>query len=82
MKISTGIVRKIDELGRIVIPMEIRKELNINIKDRMEISKEGNSIILKKYENRCVFCGKLKPEYNFEEKKLCKNCLENIKNKF
>lgn len=82
MKTNTGIIRRIDELGRVVIPMEFRKILEINTSDFMEISMEGEQIIVNKYQNRCVFCGKLKSEYDFEEKKLCKNCLEKIKNKF
>lgn len=80
MKISTGIVRRVDDLGRIVIPMEMRKELNIGINDPMEISKEGQTIILRRYEHTCTFCGKLKPEHNFSNKKICKECLEKIKN--
>lgn len=80
MKIGTGIVRRVDELGRIVLPKEMRKELNIDTKDPVEISKEGTAIVLRKYENRCTFCGKLKPAYNFSNKKICRECLEKIKN--
>lgn len=82
MKISTGIVRRIDELGRVVIPKEMRKTLNIKEKDPIEISMEGTEIILSKYENRCAFCGKVKPEYNFKEKKICKSCMEELKNEY
>ncbi len=80
MKIGTGIVRRVDDLGRIVLPKEMRKELNIDTKDPVEISKEGTEIVLRKYENRCTFCGKLKPAYNFNSKKICRECLEKIKN--
>lgn len=80
MKISTGIVRRVDELGRVVIPKERRKELNINIREPLTISKEGQSIVIRKYEHTCTFCGKLKPEHNFSNKKICKECLEKIKN--
>lgn len=71
---STGIVRKIDELGRIVLPMELRKVLNINIKDPMEIYVEGDSIILKKYEPCCVFCGDSTNATEFKGKNVCENC--------
>ena len=54
---STGIVRKVDELGRVVIPKELRKTLDIAEKDGMEIYVDGNAIILKKYEPSCIFCG-------------------------
>ena len=56
---STGIVRKVDELGRIVLPIELRRTLDIDVKDALEIYVEGSQIILKKYEPACVFCGSL-----------------------
>lgn len=80
MKISTGIVRRVDELGRIVIPKEMRKVLEIEQRDYVEISLEGSNIVLNKYENRCAFCGKIRPEHNFKQKKICKNCMEELKN--
>ncbi len=80
MKLSTGIVRRIDELGRIVIPKEMRKVLELKERDPMEIEIEGTEIILRKYENRCAFCGKVKPEHNFKEKKICKRCMEELRN--
>ena len=54
---ATGIVRKVDELGRIVLPIELRRTLNIEIKDPLEIYVDGESIMLKKYQPACVFCG-------------------------
>lgn len=54
---STGIVRKVDELGRIVLPSELRKSLGIEVKDSLEIYTSGDSVILKKYLPACVFCG-------------------------
>jgi len=57
---STGIVRKVDQLGRIVIPMELRKTLDISEKDGLEIYVEGNYIFFKKYEPQCIFCGNTK----------------------
>ena len=53
---STGIVRKVDELGRIVLPIEMRRTLDIGEKDALEIYVEGSSVILKKYKPSCVFC--------------------------
>ncbi len=78
MKLSTGIVRRVDELGRIVIPKEMRKSLNIDQKDPIEISIEGSSIILQKYENRCVFCGAIKPSIQYNGKLMCTKCLKEI----
>ena len=75
---STGIIRHIDELGRIVIPKELRKKLEINIKDPMEIYADGHSIILKKVEDNCIFCGKNKNIKEFKNKKICQSCLEEI----
>lgn len=78
MKLSTGIVRRVDELGRIVIPKEMRKALCIDQKDPIEISIEGSSIILHKYENRCVFCGAIRPTIRHNEKLMCSKCLKEI----
>ena len=54
---STGIVRKVDELGRIVLPIELRRTLNIEVKDALEIYVDDDSIMLKQYEPACIFCG-------------------------
>ena len=75
MKLSTGIIRRVDELGRIVIPKEMRRELNIDQKDPIEISIEGQSIVLRKYQNKCVFCGALKPTIRYNGKLICTHCL-------
>ncbi len=77
---STGIIRRIDELGRIVIPKELRNKLGINIKDPMEIYVEGHSITLRKVEDKCIFCGSTKNLTNFKEKLICENCLNNLIN--
>ncbi len=76
---ATGIVRKVDELGRIVLPIELRRTLNIEIKDPVEIFVEGDFILLKKYEPACVFCGNAKDVETFNGKNVCKKCLEEIK---
>ena len=75
---STGITRKIDELGRVVIPIEIRNKLNINIKDELEIYVDGSSIILKKYEPNCIFCGGNKDLIEYKDKLICEKCKKNI----
>ncbi|BAK80604.1 AbrB/MazE/SpoVT family DNA-binding domain-containing protein [Candidatus Arthromitus sp. SFB-rat-Yit] len=77
---STGVVRKVDELGRIVIPIELRRTLDIGEKDSLEIYVDRNHIILKKYEPACVFCGNSKDITTFKDKNICNNCLLEINN--
>jgi len=77
---STGFVRKVDSLGRIVLPVELRKTFVINIKDPMEIYVDGEQIILKKYEPACVFCGNARYVSNYKGKNLCNDCMEELKN--
>ncbi len=77
---STGIIRKVDELGRIVIPMELRNKLEIVEKDSLEIFVDGSSIILKKYNSNCVFCGSDKDLLPFDDKLICSKCKEKISN--
>ena len=77
---STGIVRKVDELGRVVIPKELRRTLDIKeIEDSMEIFTDGDLIILKKYAPSCIFCGQANDIIFFKSKRICKECLKNIK---
>lgn len=71
---STGIVRKVDELGRIVLPIELRRTLDIEVKDALEIYVDGAQIILKKYEPACIFCGNAKDVIHFKGKNLCEDC--------
>ena len=75
---STGIVRKVDELGRIVLPSELRKSLRIEVKDSLEIYTSGDSVILKKYLPACVFCGEANYIITFKGKNICKNCLRQV----
>lgn len=75
---NTGIIRKIDELGRVVIPIEIRNQLKIIEKDSIEIYIEGETIILKKFEANCIFCGNNKELVRYKEKNICKNCCEEL----
>jgi transcriptional pleiotropic regulator of transition state genes len=72
---STGIVRRVDELGRIVIPIELRRTLNIEEKDSLEIYVDDDRVILRKYEPACVFCGNADEVINFKGKNVCKKCL-------
>ena len=76
---STGIVRKVDELGRVVIPMELRNQFHIAEKDPIEIFVDGSSIVLKKYEKSCLFCGNTKKLTNYKDKLICNKCLSQIK---
>ena len=76
---STGIVRKIDELGRIVLPMELRKNLDINIHDAMEIYIDKNCVILKKYAPACIFCGESNNITNYKDKNICSKCFKELK---
>ena len=76
---STGIIRKIDELGRIVLPAEVRKTYNINPGSEIEISTKDDMIILKKVENTCVFCSSGENLKVFKEKSVCAKCAEELK---
>lgn len=76
---STGIVRKVDELGRIVLPIEMRRTLDIGEKDALEIYVEGSSVILEKYKPSCVFCDATKDITVFKGKNICPKCLKELK---
>lgn len=74
MRKATGVVRKVDELGRIVIPMELRRGLGIGEKDPLEIFVDGEHILLKKYEPGCIFCGDLDALKTHQGKLICGAC--------
>lgn len=74
---STGIVRRLDDLGRIVLPIEIRRTLDIADKSPLEIYVEGDSIILRKYESSCVFCGE-KATVDYKNRGICSKCLNEL----
>ena len=76
---STGIVRKVDELGRIVLPIEMRRTLDIAEKDALEIYVEGASVMLKKYKPSCIFCDTAKDVSEFKGKNVCPKCLKELK---
>jgi AbrB family transcriptional regulator, transcriptional pleiotropic regulator of transition state genes len=75
---STGIVRKLDNLGRIVIPIELRKTFGIEINDTLEIFTEGDKIIMKKYHPACVFCNDARDVRLFKEKLVCGKCVREL----
>ena len=79
---STGIVRKVDELGRIVLPMEIRKTMGIKEKDPIEIFIDDERIILSKYNPACTFCSNVDNIVYFQGKRICADCLEKLKTQF
>ena len=72
---STGIVRKVDELGRIVLPIELRRTLDIMEKDCLEIYVHEDTIVLKKYQPACVFCDNTKDLIEYKGKTVCRTCI-------
>ncbi|EGC04783.1 MULTISPECIES: AbrB/MazE/SpoVT family DNA-binding domain-containing protein [Ruminococcus] len=76
---STGIVRKVDELGRIVLPIELRRSYDLAVKDAIEIYTEDDMIILKKFQRSCVFCGKTENLVDYKGKSICADCATEIK---
>lgn len=76
---ATGIVRKLDELGRVVLPIELRRENHMDIRDQLEISVNGNEIILKKYVPRCAFCKGEESVKVVKGKLVCSICLSGLK---
>lgn len=75
---STGIVRKVDELGRVVLPIELRRSLNINEKDSLEIFVDDNKIILKKYEPADIFSGSMEDLIDYKGKRVSKASIEEM----
>ncbi len=76
---STGIVRKVDELGRIVLPIELRRTFDLNEKDAIEIYTDDDMIILKKFQRTCVFCNSPEDIVDYKGKSICASCLAEIK---
>jgi len=76
---ATGIVRKVDVLGRIVLPIELRKNLDIEREDPIEIYVDGEYILLKKYEPACIFCGNAKEVKRVRDKIICGGCLDELR---
>ena len=78
---STGIVRKVDELGRIVLPIELRRTLDIDVKDSLEIYVDGDNIVLHKYMPACIFCGSVDSIVEFKGKNICPDCIKKLSEK-
>ncbi len=78
---SIGIVRNVDQLGRVVLPIELRRTFGIDISDPLEIFVDGEHIILKKYQPACMFCDNSSNLIEYKGKKICKSCLEEIEKK-
>lgn len=76
---STGIFRRIDSLGRFVLPKELRKSLDINQNDYLQIFLEGDVIVLKKSQMSCVLCGNSDDLSDYRDKKVCRACLAELK---
>ena len=79
---STGMVRKVDELGRIVLPIEIRKTLDIEQRDALEIFVDADRIVLQKYQPACIFCSQVDNIVYFNGKRVCASCLAKLKEQF
>lgn len=77
---STGIVRKVDELGRIVLPIELRRTLDIAERDELEIYLDDDKVVLKKYEPSCIFCGSSCGLVTYHGRNVCMECIENMSN--
>ena len=75
---STGIVRQLDTLGRIVLPIELRRTMDIGVKDMLEIFVDNDQIILKKYHPSCIFCGDARDVVPYKGKLVCKKCLKEL----
>ena len=78
---ATGITRRIDDLGRIVVPIELRKTLNISDREMLEIYVDNDAIILKKYQRGCIFCSNATNLVDYQGKKVCEHCVSEIKGK-
>lgn len=75
---STGIVRKVDDLGRIVLPIELRRTLDIAEKDELEIYLDDDRVVLKKYEPSCIFCAGVRRLVSYRGRNICMDCIQNL----
>ena len=75
---SIGIVREVDRLGRIVLPIEMRRTLGIEERTQLEMFTDGDTIVLKKYSPACIFCGSAKNNFDYKGKRICRDCLSNL----
>ena len=75
---DTGIVRRVDDLGRIVLPMELRRTLGINVRDPMSISVDGERIVVAKHRDSCVVCGALEEITRVKDRAICRACVDAV----
>lgn len=73
---STGVVRQLDNLGRVVLPIELRRTMDISVKDPLEVFVDGDDIILRKYQPGCIFCGGNEDLRAYRNKYVCPACME------
>ncbi len=76
---ATSIIRKVDNLGRVVLPIEIRRKLDISLQDELEIFVEGDRVILQKFQPSCIFCACSKTLVSYHGKTICQGCIQNIR---
>ena len=76
---DTGIVRVIDEMGRLVLPKEMRRKMDIESGDEIEFFAEGDRIVLRKFQPSCLFCGGDAVLTEYKDKRICAHCLEELK---
>lgn len=76
--VSTGMARKVDDLGRIVLPVEMRRMFGIRPGDELEIGVDGGSILLRKIEARCIFCSATVELRPYREKQVCAPCAREL----
>lgn len=79
---STGFVKKIDELGRILIPKELRSSMELDTKDALEMFVDGDRIVLQKYQPACIFCNSADEIIFFEGRRICASCLSKLKSQY
>ena len=79
---STGFVKKIDELGRILIPKELRSSMELDTKDALEMFVDGDRIVLQKYQPACIFCNNADNIIFFEGRRICASCLSKLKSQY
>ena len=75
---SLGMARKVDDLGRIVLPVELRRQLGVRAGDELDIAVDGTMILLHKIESRCIFCDSLEQLRGYREKQICGNCVTEL----
>ena len=79
---DTFVTRPLDRNGRVVIPMEIRRQFKIHTNDLLSISIEGRRIVIEKHEPGCIFCGSSENTVYFHEKTLCEHCIKSLQEAF